>query len=142
MEHLNRECKQGISGLGTNITDVSIQRIGKCIGRIYSTLLQHDTVNAVKQESGHHTCHFTEVDLKKMVKQLQDSLVFSIVPGRSHKHSQNQLTLKRKAFSLDAYPYARPPSLSLITNSNIINIVCKTSYIVCKTSFFITINFH
>ena len=53
MEHLNRECKQGISGLGANSTDVSIQRIGKCIGRIYSTLLQYDTVNAVKQESGH-----------------------------------------------------------------------------------------
>ena len=39
MEHLNRECKQAISGLGANITDASIQHIGKCIGRLCSTLL-------------------------------------------------------------------------------------------------------
>ena len=59
MEHLNQECKEGISGLGTNITENSIQRVGKCIGRVHSTLQQYD-IN-VKQESGHHTCHSTEL---------------------------------------------------------------------------------
>ena len=33
MEHLNRECKNCICGLGSNISDSSVQRIGKCIGR-------------------------------------------------------------------------------------------------------------
>lgn len=28
MEHLNRECKESISGLGSNITDTSIQEFG------------------------------------------------------------------------------------------------------------------
>ena len=85
MEHLNRECKQAISGLGANITDASIQRIGKCIGRLCSTLSQYDTVNSVKPESGHHTCHSTEIDLKKIVKQLQEASIFEYQPSRSHR---------------------------------------------------------
>ena len=45
MEHLNCECKQAISGLGANITDALIQHIGKCIGRLCSTISQYNTVN-------------------------------------------------------------------------------------------------
>ena len=49
MEHLNRDCKGSISGLGANITDNSIRRMGKCIGRLQSTLHQYDSVNNIKQ---------------------------------------------------------------------------------------------
>ena len=31
MEHLNRECKTSIAGLGANITDAAIQRVGKSL---------------------------------------------------------------------------------------------------------------
>ena len=62
---------EAISGLGANITDESIQRIGKCLGRVKSTMHQFDLVNNVAQESGHHTSHSTDVDLKKIVKQLR-----------------------------------------------------------------------
>ena len=41
-QHLNRDCKGSISGLGANITDNSIRRVGKCIGRLQSTLHQYD----------------------------------------------------------------------------------------------------
>jgi len=85
MEHLNRDCKEAISGLGANITDESIRRIGKCLGRVKSTMHQFDLVNNVAQESGHHTSHSTDVDLKKIVKQLQDSSVFAHQPGRFHR---------------------------------------------------------
>ena len=85
MEHLNRECKQAISGLGANITDASIQRIGKCIGRLCSTLSQYDTVNSVKPESGGHTCHSTDIDLKKIIKQLTEASIFEYQPSRSHR---------------------------------------------------------
>ena len=71
MEHLNRDCKEAISGLGANITDESIQRIGKCLGRVKSTMHQFDLVINVAQESRHHTSHSTDVDLKKIVKQLR-----------------------------------------------------------------------
>ena len=80
MEHLNRECKQAISGLGANITDASIQHIGKCIGRLCSTLSQYDTVNSVKPESGRHTCHSTDIDLKNIIKQLTEASVFEYQP--------------------------------------------------------------
>lgn len=46
MEHLNRECKQSISGLGANITDNSIQRVDKCLGRVQSTLRQYKPCKA------------------------------------------------------------------------------------------------
>ena len=32
MEHLNRECKASISGLGANITEQAVKRVGKCLG--------------------------------------------------------------------------------------------------------------
>ena len=82
MEHLNRECKDAISGLGANITDHSIQCVGKCLGRVQSTLLQFDTVNNVKKESGHHTSHTTDIDMGKL---LQQSSVFESKAGRTHR---------------------------------------------------------
>ena len=77
LEHLRRECKEAISALGANVTDNSINWVGKCIGRVRSTLQQYDMVNIVKQESGHYTCHSTEVDLRK-------PYVFDHQPGRIH----------------------------------------------------------
>ena len=76
MEHLNRECKQSISGLGANMTDNSIQRVGRCIGRLTSIMQQFDEVNGIKRESGYHTCQSTNVDLQKLLKQLHQSQVF------------------------------------------------------------------
>ena len=85
MEHLNRDCKEAISGLGANITDKSITRVGKCLGRVKATLENFDSVNGIQQESGHHTSHSTEVDLNKILKQLQDVAVFTHKPGRIHR---------------------------------------------------------
>ena len=85
MEHLNRVCKGAISGLGANVTDNSIQRVGKCIGRIQSTLRQYDAVNDIQEESGSHTRHSTDVDMSTVLKQLKKSLVFDHKPGRIHR---------------------------------------------------------
>ena len=54
-------------------------------GILCSTLSQFDTVNSVKPESGHHTCHSTEIDLKKIVKQLQEASIFEYQPSLSHR---------------------------------------------------------
>ena len=85
MEHLNRACKQSISGLGANVTDHSIKRVGNCIGRLHSTLLNFDRVNNVSIESGAHTSHSTSSDLNKLVRQLRNSAVFDTKPGRQHR---------------------------------------------------------
>ena len=88
MEHLNRECKQSISGLGANVTDNSIQRVGRCIGRLTSIMQQFDEVNGIKRESGYHTCQSTNVDLQKLLKQLHQSQVFVHKTGRIHRTFQ------------------------------------------------------
>ena len=85
MEHLNRICKQSISGLGANITDNSIKRVGYCIGRLQATLQQYDEDNDVKVESSHHTVRSTKGDLHKMLHQLRQSAVFMTKAGRSHR---------------------------------------------------------
>ena len=89
MEHLNRECKNAISGLGANVTDNSIKRVGNCLGRLQSTLHQFDSVNGIKQESGSHTCHSTATDMNRIIQQLTQSSVFELKPERTHRNFQN-----------------------------------------------------
>ncbi len=59
MEHLNRVCKDAISGLGSNITDNSIQRVGRCLGRLEGILQHYDKDNGVKEVSGRHSIRST-----------------------------------------------------------------------------------
>ena len=42
MEHLNREAKTALSGLGSNATDHAVQRIGRCIGRMLPIVQNFD----------------------------------------------------------------------------------------------------
>ncbi len=87
MEHLNKECKGALSGLGSNTTDQSVKRIGKCIGKTVDMLKNFDKDNGVPKQSGHHTKHSSKVDVGKMVKQLrQTSDVFTQKPGRCHRN--------------------------------------------------------
>ena len=78
MEHLNRECKNAISGLDANVTDNSIKRVGDCLGRLQSTLHQFDSVNGIKQGSGSHTCHSTATDMNRIIQQLTQSSVLEL----------------------------------------------------------------
>ena len=49
MEHLNRECKNCLSGLGSNIADSSVTRIRKCIGKTEKVLRNFDRNNNLPQ---------------------------------------------------------------------------------------------
>lgn len=86
MEHLNHACKEAISGLGANITDHSVERLGRCLGRLQLILQQYDKDNNVTEVSGSHSKRSTTVDLNKMLKQLTRSAVFETRPGRAHRH--------------------------------------------------------
>ena len=55
IEHLNRECKGGLRGLGSNITDMSVKHVGKCIGKTVTMLEGFDIINAVPMEADYHT---------------------------------------------------------------------------------------
>lgn len=84
MEHLNREVKTALHGLGSNITDHAIQRIGKCIQRTKSVLENFDQVNRVPSQSGYHTRCSSQTDISKVASQLVTSQVFKEHTGRTH----------------------------------------------------------
>ena len=92
MEHLNRVCKEAISGLVANITDNSIECVGRCIGRLEG-ILQHYVKD--NEDSGSHTKHSMTVDLNKTLTQLRKSAVLTICPSRMHGNFPNFI-LKRK----------------------------------------------
>ena len=50
MEPLIRECKSSIGSLGSNITERSIDHVGKCIGPLFKITQQFDDVNGVKSD--------------------------------------------------------------------------------------------
>ena len=54
MEHLNRLCKGASTGLGSNVTDNAVLRIGKCLGDLSKVTDSYDTENEVPVESGFH----------------------------------------------------------------------------------------
>jgi L1 cell adhesion molecule like protein len=84
MEHLNREVKTALHGLGSNVTDNAIQRIGKCVQMTVSVLKNFDEVNRVPTQSGHHTRRSSQADIAKIASQLVTSQVFKEHTGRVH----------------------------------------------------------
>ena len=54
-EHLNRECKNSISGLGSNITDKAIECIGRSLCSTVRILEVFDKNTGVPIQSGRHT---------------------------------------------------------------------------------------
>lgn len=92
MEHLNRVAKVAIDGLGPNKSKNAIERVGKAIGTITSSLDKFDSTNNVSAESGHHSTRSSDKDLSKVINQLVKSKVFKMRPGRKHKSFPNLQT--------------------------------------------------
>lgn len=85
MEHLNREAKKGIAGTGANITDESVKRIGRSIGQLVPILNNFDIINHIKEPSDRHSRRSTHKDMGILLKQLEDTNVFNVIPGRVHR---------------------------------------------------------
>lgn len=86
MEHLNRECKTAIAGMGSNVTDAAIVRVGKAIGPLSETMTSFDKHYKVPSDSGKHSTRSSKKDLDEIVKQLSNSKVFTRSAGRVHKN--------------------------------------------------------
>ena len=85
MEHLNREAKKQITGLGSNITDAAVTRIGKALGDVVQIVHQFDLASAIKELSSRHSKKSCKKDMEIILKQLhKTSKVFEKVPGRAH----------------------------------------------------------
>lgn len=84
MEHLNRVCKGAISSLGPNISDKAVQRMGKCLGEIMKITQMYDSENGIPSESGKHARKSEDEDRNKILAVLNDTKVFTAIPGRKH----------------------------------------------------------
>ena len=106
MEHINRECKQAMGYLGSNIDNNSVTRIGKSIGELMKIKQQFDKVNDLKEESGRHRRRTVEGDMKKLLTELNAVKVFDHISGRKHssfKKLQVNMTRKLSAKRLESW---------------------------------------
>ena len=69
MEHLNREIKQVISGMGSNVTDNSIVRAGKCLKKNVAIQRQFDLQNKIPSPSGKHCRKCSSKDRAMIIEQ-------------------------------------------------------------------------
>lgn len=84
MEHLNRLCKGCITGLGANISDKAVVRIGKCLGEMAKVISCYDSANGIPEESEKHARKSEKNDCEKILQHLNEMEVFSSIPGRKH----------------------------------------------------------
>ncbi len=103
MEHLNRACKNAIGSLGPNISDASVERIGKSVLKLSKVTDQFDTANNVRSDSGHHSKRSAAKDLERVLSVLKEQHVAEEIPGRKHDHFPNfqsnvARTLEQKSF--------------------------------------------
>ena len=97
MEHLNREIKSSIAGQGSNVSDQSFVRAGKCLKKHVAIQQQFDVENRVSSQSGKHSRKSNKKDVDKIVQQLISAEVFKVVEGRQHKYFRSKLSDMFKA---------------------------------------------
>ena len=86
MEHINRLCKYDVYGLQASKTASEIVRVEKSLGPLSHLLEQFDKENDVIVPTGaHHKPSFSK-DRDMILKELQQSQVFSenVAPRRKH----------------------------------------------------------
>ena len=90
MEHLNRLCKDCISGLGASKTPKAISRIGKAIGPLQEVLDNFDSNVAVSSVSVKHKVFPADIDQEKIINELVTTAkVFEEHEGRFHSFFPN-----------------------------------------------------
>jgi len=87
MEHLNKDTKSYMGGLGANICDQSVTRIGRALKPMITAMENFDRKHQVPSESGNHTRRSSEKDLHKIIEQIfVKSKVFDFNAGHTHQH--------------------------------------------------------
>ena len=86
MEHLNRELKTSLAGLGANVNDQTILRAGRSLQKHLRIIQQFDYINNVPTQSSKHSRKSKAKDTQRIIDQLVDTAVFKNEKGRTHKH--------------------------------------------------------
>ena len=81
MEHLNRELKEGMQHLSSNVNAASVIRIGKALRKLIDFRDNYDKCTNVSKLTGHHTPRSKNKDLQLMVDELNKAQVFSETLG-------------------------------------------------------------
>lgn len=84
MEHLNRECKTCLLALGANITQKSVERVGRCLGDVVKITANFDEECGIPKESSHHSAHSVAKDMSMILAQLKDMEIFAYRKKREH----------------------------------------------------------
>ena len=84
MEHLNRQLKNSISHLGSNVTDTTIQRVGLCLRKLMDIKANYDQCTGLPIESGYYSSQSNCKDLAAILEQLNNSDIFFETKGRQH----------------------------------------------------------
>ena len=86
MEHLNKEAKQRLAGLGSNITNESVSRVGRSIKITIEITKQFAKENQIKEPSCRKSRRSCNKDIKLLLKQLSDDMVFDNIADRAHRN--------------------------------------------------------
>ena len=85
MEHLNRQLKDMIHNLGSNITPESVQRISKALGAVSDICSNFEETTKISAVSNFHSRPSLEKDLVQLQEQLEKELVFEVKQYREHQ---------------------------------------------------------
>ena len=99
MEHINRECKNAIGALGSNILDEAVGSGGRGIGELLKVTTQCDQHNGVPPVSERHSKRAADMDLERLLKQIHEESCFQTVKRpttRALQEVQDNLNLTRK----------------------------------------------
>jgi len=77
LEHLNRRLKGMIRGLHSNVTPKALSRAAQSVGIVHQVCDNITSVTGVYKESGRHTRPAFNKECGEMVKQLEESQVFT-----------------------------------------------------------------
>lgn len=89
MEHLNRELKQAIGHLKSNISETSINRIGRCLQKLVNAKANYDSCSDVPSETSYHSSRSLSKDLKRVVQELKSCEIYNRKSDRQHSQFPN-----------------------------------------------------
>jgi L1 cell adhesion molecule like protein len=84
LEHLNRNLKDIVNGLGPNLSENTIIQAGKSLKCLQNITVHFDNISKIHPPSMHHSKPSSTTDKEKIISELMRSNVFSYIPGRSH----------------------------------------------------------
>ena len=103
MEHLNRQLKRLVLGMGANCTVDSIVKVSQCIKKLEEVVNEVDNLLAVPPVQNHHARPLASEDEELIAQLVDKSRVFQYIPGCSHKLYPKITTSILQSISADKF---------------------------------------